>query len=111
MNQADAFLQAILEAPDDDTPRLVFADWLDDHDQPDRVEFIRVQIELARLPQYELSRRALGRREGFLLGKHGKTWAAGLAALVKEHHFRRGFVETASLKTADPEGARGCDCR
>ena len=24
----DAFLQAILEAPEDDTPRLIYADWL-----------------------------------------------------------------------------------
>jgi uncharacterized protein (TIGR02996 family) len=42
----DAFLQAILESPDDDTPRLVYADWLDEHD---RDEFIHMQGLLARL--------------------------------------------------------------
>ena len=26
----DAFLRAILDAPDDDTPRLVYADWLEE---------------------------------------------------------------------------------
>ena len=41
MNHDDAFLQAILDAPDDDTPRLVYADWLEEHGQPDRAEFIR----------------------------------------------------------------------
>jgi uncharacterized protein (TIGR02996 family) len=46
----DAFLQAILDAPADDTPRLVYADWLEEHGQPDRGEFIRVQCALARLP-------------------------------------------------------------
>jgi uncharacterized protein (TIGR02996 family) len=27
----DDFLRAICESPDDDAPRLVFADWLDEH--------------------------------------------------------------------------------
>jgi uncharacterized protein (TIGR02996 family) len=43
----DAFLRHIIESPDDDTPQLVHADWLDDHGQPERAEFIRVQCELA----------------------------------------------------------------
>jgi uncharacterized protein (TIGR02996 family) len=44
----DAFLQAILENLDDDTPRLVYADWLDEHGDPERADFIRVQGLLAR---------------------------------------------------------------
>jgi uncharacterized protein (TIGR02996 family) len=39
-----AFLKAILANPDDDAPRLVYADWLDEIDQPERAEFIRRQI-------------------------------------------------------------------
>ena len=49
MTHDDAFLQAILESPDDDTPRLVYADWLDEHGQSDRAEFIRESCLLARL--------------------------------------------------------------
>lgn len=45
-----AFLAAITETPDDDTPRLVYADWLEEHGQSDRAEFIRVQCELAKMP-------------------------------------------------------------
>jgi uncharacterized protein (TIGR02996 family) len=45
----ESLLRAVVAAPDDDVPRLVAADWLDEHGQPDRAEFIRVQIELARL--------------------------------------------------------------
>jgi uncharacterized protein (TIGR02996 family) len=45
----DDFLRAVLAAPDDDTPRLAFADWLDEHGEPERAEFIRVQCRLARL--------------------------------------------------------------
>jgi uncharacterized protein (TIGR02996 family) len=48
MNEREAFLLAICENPDDDTPRLVFADWLQEHGDEARAEFIRVQIELAR---------------------------------------------------------------
>jgi uncharacterized protein (TIGR02996 family) len=45
----DAFLQAILESSDDDTPRLAYADWLEEHGDPDRAEFIHMQGLLARL--------------------------------------------------------------
>jgi uncharacterized protein (TIGR02996 family) len=48
MSHDDAFLASIIEAPDDDTPRLIYADWLEERDDP-RGEFIRVQCELARL--------------------------------------------------------------
>lgn len=40
-------LDAILDTPGDDVPRLVYADWLEDNGQPERAEFIRVQVELA----------------------------------------------------------------
>lgn len=45
----DALLAAIRTNADEDTPRLMFADWLDENDDPDRAEFVRVQCELARL--------------------------------------------------------------
>jgi uncharacterized protein (TIGR02996 family) len=40
MTHDDAFLQAILEAPEDDTPRLIYADWLDEHGELARDEWI-----------------------------------------------------------------------
>lgn len=42
-------LRGIIASPADDTPRLVYADWLDEHGQHERAELIRVQCELARL--------------------------------------------------------------
>lgn len=53
MTDLDALYAAVLDRPDDDTPRLVCADALDDLMTPEamaRAEFIRVQCELARLP-------------------------------------------------------------
>jgi uncharacterized protein (TIGR02996 family) len=45
--QHEAFLRAIYDAPDDDTPRLVYADFLQENGDEDRAELIRVQCELA----------------------------------------------------------------
>lgn len=49
----EALLAACLAAPHDMTPRLVYADWLDENGQCDRAEFIRVQIEEAKVPFHE----------------------------------------------------------
>src|SRR5207249_8060556 len=47
MARDEAFLQAIVENPDDDTPRVVYADWLDEHGDAARAEFIRLQVRLS----------------------------------------------------------------
>jgi uncharacterized protein (TIGR02996 family) len=44
MPSCPELLRTLLERPDDDAPRLVYADWLDENGEPDRAEFIRVQI-------------------------------------------------------------------
>lgn len=41
-----ALLRAIVERFDDDMPRLVYADWLEEHDRWPRAEFIRLQCHL-----------------------------------------------------------------
>jgi uncharacterized protein (TIGR02996 family) len=45
MHDWDALFKAVLANPTDDTPRLVIADWLDEHDESDRAAFIRAQVE------------------------------------------------------------------
>ncbi len=50
MSDGDHLLAAIIAHPEEDAPRLMYADWLDDNGQPERAEFIRVQCELASLP-------------------------------------------------------------
>jgi len=47
MVDRSAFLKAILANPDDEAPRLIFADWLDEQGECQRAEFIRVQVKLA----------------------------------------------------------------
>lgn len=43
MTDDEAFVRAVVDAPGDDTPRLVYADWLDDHDQPERAAYLRAE--------------------------------------------------------------------
>ena len=47
-SEKSAFIASIKDAPDDDAPRLIYADWLDEHGEPERAEFIRVQCEIDR---------------------------------------------------------------
>lgn len=56
-SEAQAMLTAIAAAPAEDLPRLAFADWLDEHGQGARAEFIRVQIELVRFESFEPAHR------------------------------------------------------
>lgn len=49
MNDGEALHRACCMDPDDMAPRLIWADWLEEHGQPERAEFIRVQVELARI--------------------------------------------------------------
>ena len=48
MTDEAAFLRIICEHPEQDTPRLVYCDWLEQEGQCERAEFIRVGCELAK---------------------------------------------------------------
>lgn len=48
MTDREALLRSIIENPDWNEPRLVFADYLEGIGEQDRCDFIRVQVELAR---------------------------------------------------------------
>jgi uncharacterized protein (TIGR02996 family) len=53
MTDHDALLHAILANPDDDTARLVYADFIQEAGDDRRAEFIRGQVELAKTPDWE----------------------------------------------------------
>ena len=40
MSEHSGFVQAIIEQPDDDRHRLIYADWLDEQGQPLRAQLI-----------------------------------------------------------------------
>src|SRR5437764_11864102 len=103
MADRDTFLAAIRAAPDDDTPRLVFADWLDEHADP-LGEFVRVQVELEPIRDEPGNPRAqaLQEREEVLLSLHGDDWLGAAADIATEYPafgpvFRRGLPEFVCL--------------
>jgi uncharacterized protein (TIGR02996 family) len=101
MTHADAFLHDILTHPDDDAPRLIFADWLEEqggHASAARAEFIRVQCTLSRQPLPDSRRAELEGREQELLEQYGNEWARPLRGLAKRWVFHRGFIDDVSLR-------------
>jgi uncharacterized protein (TIGR02996 family) len=123
MSPDNPFLQALLAQPDDDTFRLAITDWFIENGQPERAEFIRVQVELAtltdplqdqqvgvwrertldellRLQADRRRRQELEVRQRELLIAHGAEWARPLAEALDcgpgewgGWVFHRGFVE------------------
>jgi uncharacterized protein (TIGR02996 family) len=90
MPDAEAFLQAILADPDADGPRLVYADWLDEHGDPVRAEFIRTQIALARMREDDPRRPALASREEALQPAVREGWIRDYPDVVPDR-LRRWF--------------------
>ena len=88
-----AFLRDVADHPADDAPRLVYADWLEENGQPERAEFIRVQIEHAGLDPDDFRRLPLAERARALQKEHGQRWCEGLPAWDDTSWwFKRGFV-------------------
>jgi uncharacterized protein (TIGR02996 family) len=98
MKIEEALLADMLEHRDEDGPRLVCADWYDDHGDPERAELVRAQCLLARLPADAPERAELQARERGLLAAHGARWAEPLAGFgVTEWRFERGFIESVEV--------------
>jgi uncharacterized protein (TIGR02996 family) len=115
MSDEAALRKAIVAAPDEDAPRLVYADWLDEN-RPDprptpargpsaRAEFIRVQCRLAAGAFHDPDYPELLEREQDLaawLATHEPDELARPPALTDVEHlelgewgdWRRGFVES-----------------
>jgi len=89
MTHDEAFLEAIREAPDDDTPRLLCADWLEEGGDP-RGEFIRVQCARAKLPPDDPLTQPLMRRAWELFSANHDAWVGPIRELVGPDFYRRG---------------------
>ena len=124
-----AFVAAIVAQPDDDTLRLVAADFLEENGNADRAAFIRVQVALAQLEASKLGKSLeadeLRKKERVFLGpfseyrllwameecpelvsmeRPGKSLASlGLPAVQNAERLRwhRGFVERVDCPAAE----------
>jgi uncharacterized protein (TIGR02996 family) len=94
-NLTAGFVSATLESPEDDTPRLIYADWLEERGDP-RGELVRLQCARAALPDWDRRAHLLLRQENALLDRHGAAWRAELPAPegILWGDFERGFVSS-----------------
>jgi uncharacterized protein (TIGR02996 family) len=93
MSDEAALLAAIIAHPDEDTPRLMYADWLDENGNPERAEFIRLQCAVD-------ADEVIERRVEELEEQNGAKWLAGLPSVPDGGHwsFRRGFPEYLDIR-------------
>lgn len=101
---------AVLADPENDAPRLKYADWLDSEKDP-RGKFIRLQFQyeqLAKLPKPTESQKKkrieLYAAANEILTKHFDQWLAPLASLQlrpSQVEFRRGFLHRLELHDVD----------
>jgi hypothetical protein len=71
----------------------MYADWLDDHGQPARAEFIRLQLQQAQARLTRDTAFTAATRAADLLRQHFLQWVAHLPVFLHDHvGFERGFV-------------------
>lgn len=93
-----ALLRSIFDAPEDDLPRLIYADWLEEHGQPERAEYIRLGIEIESVANlYSLSDGPLldlyERSKHLSYGKEQWFWPLyGPDYSEVQSEVRRGFI-------------------
>jgi len=90
-----AFLNTIRLNPEDDVPRLIFADYLQERGEETRAELIRIQCCLAQgVPDRTLEAR-LWHRQFDLIQTHADTWLGRLRERISGWRFERGLLEIA----------------
>lgn len=110
-------LAAIIAEPDDDLPRLIAADWLDDHSECERADLIRTQIEAVAVLnaitsfQWEAQkdfddlqrvRDFQAAREMATLNIWRMVWQREVCPfLVEPQLFYRGFIESITVSWQD----------
>jgi uncharacterized protein (TIGR02996 family) len=86
-------LQAIIAAPDDDGPRLIFADWLEERGQQEHAAFLRQSLALAGLPEGHPDRPPLAAQVKALEKQRVRTWREAFGSPAPVPTFVRGMVE------------------
>lgn len=113
MSDEIAFLKAAQAQPDDDTLRLVYADWLEEQGRTSQAQFVRLQVRRSQLDLFDPDRPGLLQEEARLLQKHKRYWngrvhralhVRGLHGLIDSRrgairtwHYHRGMIERVAV--------------
>jgi uncharacterized protein (TIGR02996 family) len=106
MSDGPALRAAICANPDDDTARLVYADWLDEHGNPKRAAYIRDKIEQHRFETEDSAANTLSEFLEYLpeTGQERIDWAATDSALGAHRTAARRFEKLRSPLSYKGEG-------
>ncbi len=88
-------LAAVIAHPDDDTPRLVYADWLEEQGSG-QAELIRKQLRLAQTKDWK-AHQALEQEIATILDAGWKDYAGATAKYADAKCFVRGFVDAVTM--------------
>jgi uncharacterized protein (TIGR02996 family) len=104
MNDHDALLTAIGEHPEEDTPRLMYADWLQENGDPERADFVRTQVEVARPGLSAAERYPFVRKNVHYLTNFVPQWKVELPQLkgIAWGDFNRGLIEEVQAESEEP---------
>lgn len=86
------FIDDIIARPESDQPRLIYADWLEEHGQAERGEFIRVQCAITDLNLELRSDVDCGRGESICPGCSERRALQSRAKELLDDHYQRWFV-------------------
>src|SRR4051794_10588190 len=104
-SELGSLLQGCKDAPDDDAPRLVLADWLEEHGESDRAEFVRLSVRLAAQEVAVGDEAPSLARLHELSARHATRWLGALPDLGERLAFRRGLLELRCVVGALPRFA------
>jgi uncharacterized protein (TIGR02996 family) len=88
---SESCLRAFRDDPEDDAPRLAFANWLDQNSQPDRAEWIRASIEFDAIPLNDPRRDPARARESAALTRCRPAWLDLYLPSISQRNLRGIF--------------------
>src|SRR5262245_51183155 len=80
MSTREALLRAVIDDPEDDAARLVYADWLDEHGEGERAEALRLGVRRRHLDDLDPEAWAIDWRRERALERHREEWEKDLPA-------------------------------
>lgn len=106
MTDRAALVAAICAEPGEDTPRLAYADWLEENGEGDRAEFVRVQVEKAKIPPRPHGDPAVPftyicERCGEVMDKRRREAIYSCTGCGEPDHIRKGRLHDSKYPTLD----------
>lgn len=102
------FYRAIAEKTESDTPRLIYADWLEEQGAASRAEYIRLQCQRAAGDPFDPKTHWRRSKERKLLHEFAPKWFGSQQGKLMRRSYSRGFIKYAEVLSThlanEPDG-------